>query len=469
LNPTAHPHLSDAAGSFRDPQGRVVIFDSRIFRALFRPAAPFPDTWNERGPLAPLVAAGKIWPSLPRLPSEVPTALTDSLPGACGFLEHPALSPITYPYEWPFQLLKRAALLHLEVHRSVLDRGLTLADGSAFNVQFVGTRPVFLDALAFVPYVESQAWAGYSQFCESFLNPLLLAARGSDAWIDLYRGSMRGVTTREVARQLGLFGALRAGVTLHVYVQSLVGSNLQPVDGKRRSKSSRAGLDLMLRGLQKTISALELPQATRSEWFGYEQCNSYSESQRTLKHSAVREFVSRCRPQLLLDLGSNAGEYAAEALTAGASRVVGFERDAGALHQAVTRGDALDERYLPLQIDLLNPSPAQGWNLEERTALTERVKADAVLCLALVHHLVLGAGVPLAQALRGIVRLAPKGLVEFVPPDDPMARRISGSEERLRHEYNLEAFRAVLASIADIGREIRVTDGRTLFEYTRPR
>lgn len=398
----------------------------------------------------------------------MPTELADSMPAARGFLEHPPFSPITYPYEWPFQLLKRAALLHLEVHRAVLKHGLTLADGSAFNVQFVGTRPVFLDALAFVPYVESHAWAGYSQFCESFLNPLLLAARGSDSWIDLYRGSMRGVSTREVARQLGLLGALRAGVTLHVYVQSLVGSRSSEPQGKRRSRSSRAGLDLLLSGLQKTISSLDLPRATRSEWFGYEQCNSYSEAQRSLKHSAVADFVARCRPALLLDLGSNAGEYAAEALAAGASRVVGFERDAGALHQAVTRGDALDERYLPLQIDLLNPSPAQGWNLEERTAITERVKADAVLCLALVHHLVLGAGIPLAQALRGIVRLAPQGLVEFVPPDDPMARRISGPEERLRHEYNIEAFRAMLASNATIKHETRITDGgRTLFEYTR--
>jgi hypothetical protein len=251
-----------ARGSFRDPQGQVVEYGQRIFRALVSPAASFPQTWADSGPLAEFVAAGKLWPARPLLPEEVPTAVLAQAPAAVGFLEHPRLAPITYPYEWPFELLKRAALLHLELHRDLLRRGFTLSDGFAYNVQFVGTRPTFIDALSIVPYVEGQPWAGYSQFCESFLNPLLLAARGSDSWQATYRGRLRGISTRDTARELGWIGALRAGAFVHVVVNSQ-GDTRGPDAGARRPRVSKGGLDLLLRSLMRAILRLELP-ATRT-------------------------------------------------------------------------------------------------------------------------------------------------------------------------------------------------------------
>lgn len=35
------------------------------------------------------------------------------------FLEHRKLTFISYPYEWPFSLLKEAALTHLDLHLEV--------------------------------------------------------------------------------------------------------------------------------------------------------------------------------------------------------------------------------------------------------------------------------------------------------------------------------------------------------------
>ena len=99
-------------------------------------------------------------------------------------------------------------------------------------------------------------------------------------------------------------------------------------------------------------------------------------------------------------------------------------------------------------------------DLLERLARIQRSITHGAVREDVLDAICLGARELLGDEVAGL---------QLVPPDDPMARRISGSEERLRHEYNLEAFRAVLASIADIGRETRVTDGRTLFEYTRPR
>jgi ribosomal protein L11 methylase PrmA len=457
-----------ASGSFRDPQGQVVEFGGRIFRALHRPVARFPDTWSDQGPLASFVADGTLWPGRPLDPAEVPEALRVALPQAVGFLEHPRLATITFPYEWPFELLKKAALLHLSFHRALLKRNFTLSDGYAYNVQFVGTRPVFLDALAIEPYVEGQPWSGYAQFCESFLNPLLLAARGCEAWQDMYRGRVRGITTRETARQLGAWGALRSGAFTHVVFNAQSQGQGGAQAPRKLPKFSRDGLDLLLSSLERCIRRLSLPSARGSHWGQYECDNSYSAEQRQAKHAVVKEFVARLRPQLLLDIGTNAGEYAELALSAGAHSVVGLERDAQAVNLAVARAGRLQAPFLPLQLDIQNPSPSQGFNLEERQSLHQRLSPDALLCLALIHHLVLGDGVPLHLAVRSIVSLAPAGIIEFVPPEDPMARRIAGPAERLVHRYDLTTFMESLAACASIGKETRLADGgRVLVEYRR--
>jgi len=467
--PASPTGVRTAPGSFRDPQGQVFESGAQIFRALYAPLAPFPQTWSDTGPLADLVKAGKLWPATPLSPDAVPDDVRAAAPTAVGFLEHPRIATLSFPYEWPFELLKRAALLHLDLHRDLLKRDLTLSDGYAFNVQFVGPKPVFIDALAIEPHVEGRPWAGYAQFCESFLNPLLLASRGCENWQDSYRGRIRGIPTREVARQLGFWGAWRAGALIHVFVNSQVEARAAgPAGNSKTPKITRAGLDLMLASLERCIRKLELPATKAANWGGYEGDNSYSTAQRDRKHEVIAEFVARTRPGLVLDVGCNAGEYTEVALAAGAAAAVGLERDAPAVNRAVRRADGLSKPFLPLQGDITNPSPALGVELAERPALRDRLKPDAVLCLALIHHLVLSEGVPLDRVIRSIVSLAPTGIIEFVPRQDPMSQRIAGPADRLTHAYDLPTFLSILSQTALVTNQILLSDnGRVLIEYRR--
>src|SRR5690606_24922064 len=89
-------------------------------------------------------------------------------------LQHERLPFISYPYEWSFPLLKAAAILHLTVQLDALEADFSLSDSTAYNVQFDGVRPVFIDVLSFRKYHDGEVWAGHRQFCEQFLNPLLL-------------------------------------------------------------------------------------------------------------------------------------------------------------------------------------------------------------------------------------------------------------------------------------------------------
>ena len=71
------------------------------------------------------------------------------LDGWAALLRHERIPFVSYPYEWTFGMLKDAALLQLELLLAALDENLILKDGSPYNVQFRGTRPVFIDVGSF--------------------------------------------------------------------------------------------------------------------------------------------------------------------------------------------------------------------------------------------------------------------------------------------------------------------------------
>jgi hypothetical protein len=83
---------------------------------------------------------------------------------------------ISYPYEWPFSMLKDAALLTLDIKKRALARDLSLKDASAYNIQFYRGKPILIDTLSFEKYTPGEPWVAYKQFCQHFLAPLSLMA-----------------------------------------------------------------------------------------------------------------------------------------------------------------------------------------------------------------------------------------------------------------------------------------------------
>ena len=84
----------------------------------------------------------------------------------------------------------------------LLEDGFTLSDATAYNVQFEGTRPVFIDHLSVVPYEEGALWNGQRQFAMQFLNPLLLAAYFGVPFNGWLRGSPEGLPSAAISRLL---------------------------------------------------------------------------------------------------------------------------------------------------------------------------------------------------------------------------------------------------------------------------
>ena len=160
------------AGSYRDPSGRVFVLGDRVLRTVMPRAAADFEFVRSTGVLQSLIAEGSAIAEEQVDPGGLPRGFND----ARYVVQHPKLPFISYPYEWCFTALKRAALLHLDIQMRCLEQGVALSDASAYNVQFLGPKPIFIDSLSFRRYREDEFWMGHKQFCEQFLNPLLLRA-----------------------------------------------------------------------------------------------------------------------------------------------------------------------------------------------------------------------------------------------------------------------------------------------------
>lgn len=458
--------MSADPASFRDPSGRVFEVGGRIVRAVAKSATPdFEAAWSNPA-LQRLVAEGYVVGSAEAAGVEGVTAPPDAK-----LVEHQKLPFISYPYEWSFSLLKRAALHHLDLQISLLEAGVSLSDASAYNVQFAGVKPVFIDALSFRPYTDGEYWTGHRQFCEQFLNPLLLRALVGIPHSDWFRGSLEGVAAQDLARLIPPGKRLSLALWAHVLAPAKAqneGAVEKTKHAMRRPlpKSSYLG---MLRQLRDWIGKLSPFGAHKSVWRDYADNNSYASGEAAAKERAVAAFARRVMPKQLWDFGCNTGRYSEIALSNGAHYVVGFDADFGALERAFARADEKKLAFLPLYQDAANPSPAQGWSGEERKSLKQRsADADAALALAFVHHIAIGRNVPLDYFVDWLIGLAPTGLVEFVPKEDPMVQRLLALRKDIFPDYTLENFVALIGRRARIvSTETITSSGRTLIHYDR--
>lgn len=465
MPPTARPRpalhsTGRHPASFRDPDAGVFIAGSRVLRALTPDAAARYDA--VRSVVDALSTEGMVVPT--RESAEPPP------PGFARVLEHEPIAFISYPYEWPFALLKRAALLHLDLHQRALARGVTLTDASAYNVQYRGPRPVFIDIGSFRPYREGELWAGHRQFCEQFLNPLLLAARFGIPHHAWYRGALEGIPAAELAALWPASGWLSPRVLVHVLLpasaeRAAKKRSAASVERIRKAHLPKAGYAALLGQLRRWIAGLEPRGFGATTWAGYGQDRNYAASELEAKRRVVAEFAARHRPAMLWDFGCNDGEFTEVALANGAGAAVGFDADPGALELACARAERAGLAFLALHQDAANPSPSQGWLGRERAALGERQPPDAVMALAFEHHLALGRNLPLGQVADFLTGTAPRGLVEFVPKTDATVQRMLALKGDIFPGYTEAAFAAALSARARIVRTDALAGGRKLFWF----
>jgi len=459
--------VSSESGSFRDRRGRIYYADGRVFRTVMPMAVADFDAVRQSGLTDELRTQNKLTGE-----EQVDATLLGEFASDAHYvLEHPRLPFISYPYEWSFSALKAAALLHLDIQQRALKKNVALTDATAYNVQFIGHRPIFIDNLSFRRYVEGEYWAGHRQFFEQFVNPLLLRSVigiPHNAW---YRGELEGISAGDLSRILPWRSRLSWNILTNVFMQARLQSSSSSnaaIEKAAARKLPRIGYGQILHSLQKWISRLQPKGDSKTVWQDYASDNSYADEEATNKRAFIAEFCQAVKPALILDIGCNTGDYSIHALENGAELAVGFDFDHGALEYGYQRAASDDRNFLPLHLDAANPSPDQGWAQSERMGLRQRARGDAVMGLALIHHLAIAKNLPLVEVIGWLVDMAPQGILEFVPKGDAMVQRLLQLREDLFDDYDQASFEKYLGERARIVKSETVSSGgRILYWFDR--
>jgi hypothetical protein len=297
-------------GSFRDRTARVFYHNGHIYRGLDGAALKH---WQA-------LEATRFFRRFSDAGALVETRRLDAAalpldPGQQweGVLEHERVPFISYPYEWSFSMLRDAALLQLDLVLAALDEGLSLKDASAYNVQWKGPAPVFVDIGSFCIRAEGEPWVGYRQFCQMFLYPLLVQAYRNVPFQPLMRGNIEGIDASTCLGVLGARDYFRGGVLAHVYLQAKAQAAYSSTTRDVRADLTAAGFDKRIiqanaRRLRTLVSRLKW-KAQPSTWSDYVKCGHYDASDAAQKRDFVSIAAASRTWTLAWDIGCNVGVF----------------------------------------------------------------------------------------------------------------------------------------------------------------
>ena len=438
--------------SFRDPAGRLFQVGDRLVRFVHESAAPAFSAFLKSASARELQQRNVLVGSHPTDDAETLAtlrAITDDLgPGV--FVEHERVPFVSYPHEWPAVMLYEAARLTLDIAARVLDDGFGLKDATPYNVVYRGPRPVFVDVLSFEPRdPRDPTWLPYAQFVRTFVLPLLASRAARLAPHRVFAMSDQGLAPQDVYRLCGVVRRLTPPfltlATIPTWLDRRQTARSTTVyQPKRTGDAGEAAFVLLrlFRSLSRTLERVKPRADERSHWSDYAPEGSYSPAGIAAKRAFVAAALADSAPGSVLDVGCNTGEFSLLAARAGA-RVVSIDADEAAVTRLWRRAAADGVDVLPLVVDVANPTPATGWRNADRSSFLARATGsfDMVLCLALLHHVLVDARIPLVEVVDLIGDLTRRdAIVEFVGREDPMFRRIARGRDALFERVTVAAF-----------------------------
>lgn len=452
----------DVPGSFRDPSGFLFWQDGNIYRQINTYYKENYDFLMNSGLYDALKAEGL-------LIEHKETHLKPPDPKPAYKIIKPKLIPfLSYPYEWCFSQLKDAALLLLKIQKKALEFGMTLKDSSAYNIQFINSKPIFIDTLSFENYIQGRPWVAYRQFCQHFLGPLSLMSYKDARLNQLLRIYMDGIPLDLASSLLPFRSRLNFSLLSHL----LLHAKSQQHFAKKsvsisRYKLSRHALLAILDNLESVIKKMKW-RPTKTEWadYYYEDIN-YSKAAFLDKQKIVAKFLDKIKPKAVWDLGANTGVFSRLASKRGIP-TISFDLDPVAVEKNYLKCVKEKETHLlPLVVDLKNPSPAIGWANKERLSLKDRGPADTAFALALVHHLAISNNLPFSKIAEFFRSICNWLIIEFIPKNDSNVKRLLKSREDIFFDYNQKSLEAEFSKFFSICDSVKIKDSERVLYLMR--
>jgi hypothetical protein len=446
--------------SFRDPSGFLFTREKVLYRQVNKVYREHYDQLMGSGLYARLVEAGLL------VPHEEVGLEPEEPAYAYRVIKPQPLHFISYPYEWCFSQLKDAALATLAIQKMALDDGMVLKDATAYNLQFYQGRPILIDTLSFEIYDEGEPWVAYRQFCQHFLAPLALMAYTDVRLSQLLCVYIDGIPLDLASHLLPGRSRYNLGLATHIHLHAAAQKRyadklMEPKQATRRmGKISFLGL---IDSLESTTRKLNWKPAG-TEWGDYYRASAshYSPAAFEQKKQLLGQLLERIHPATVWDLGANTGEFS-RLVTALGVMTISFDIDPAAVEQNYRlMKENKETSMLPLLMDFTNPSPSLGWHNRERQSLLERAPADALLALALVHHLAISNNVPLPMLADYLHDMGHWLVIEWVPKEDSQVQKLLSSRQDIFTGYHQPGFEAAFGEYFTIHERLPIQDSPRL-------
>lgn len=461
--------MSRISGSFRDPSGNVFKHENKILRTVSKIA-------EEKYLSIKNIIQDSIKNNFLIDTIEINDESLKKKFNSSFLLEHKKIPYISYPYEWTFEQLRCAALHHLNYQIFLLDRGFVLTDASAYNIQFIGSNPIFIDSLSLREYENGAPWEGHNQFCEQFLNPLVFSSENKINFNNIYKGSFEGIKNSEIINMLKFMTKIKPVIFFNILLPNFfdslskkkkISESLNKKIFIKKNLFSKNAYLWLINSLKKFIINIKNP-SNKTFWGRYNEEKNYSEVNYNIKRSIVKEFIERNKLKKIADIGCNDGDFSELCILSGSEYVVGFDYDQNSLEKSVLRSKEKKLNFLPLYLDATNPSSNMGWFQKERDGFLERCDFDGLIALAFEHHLTIAKNIPLNDMINWLLSIARVGLIEFIPKNDPTIQIMLALKGDIFPDYTEENFVKFLSSKALILNVNKIGDsGRKVYEYRK--
>jgi SAM-dependent methyltransferase len=352
---------------------------------------------------------------------------------------------ISYPYEWSANMFKDSALFHIDLLLKLDTHELTLKDALPNNILFNFSNPIFIDFLSLIkkenlsneewlfqignPDRNLQYFIFEKMFIPYFLIPLLIFARKDYGF----------------GRALLLEFACNMGEKPPSWRSLLVKS---PHKSRIKCLLEVYSWKLFLRGKKKKdfiffytelLQILQNIDVTPKDgpYFSYykqknEEYFFANKNNWGSKQKNVASILEKYKHKHVLDLGANTGWYSILAAKLGAN-VIATDIDESCVDFLYCYAKKNNLRILSLFISFVEICNQYFGSLEESSkyndrdfadiplfrSAEDRLQSDLVLCLALIHHLILGCGYEIFFVMSVLSSLSKSGLmVEYVDWED---------------------------------------------------
>lgn len=335
------------------------------------------------------------------------------------------LGPLSYPYEWTFRMLAAAGRVVLHVNEIAMGCGYQTSDCHPYNLVFAGSRPLFVDIGSFVP-ATTDRWPAEPEFRAAYLATLRLMSAGLDTVARSTLASYRNIPEHEwrwlLQPWLRCLGTMTIR-TLNTYrhgwqrLPELRARNFESV----RSPLLRTAVRWAARWpipayrtrfdrLRAALERIALPRLS-SAWGDYhDDYRNYDTP--TPRFRRIAEQLRTLGVHTVTELAGNQGYFSLYLLQHRfVEHVVCSDADPNAV-------DAMFQRMLdtqlpltPAVLDFMVPY-APGLSIPA----SERFRSEAVLALAVTHHLLLSARYSLPRVFENIRSYTNRYvLIEFMP------------------------------------------------------